>query len=144
MTDYSVEFAGQIVKGGLSFGVRAADEKNFFSVRLARLSNGPVGSLKIVRGAVVDGKPAGVTETPIPIAAARDAVFRIKLTVSGQDFTLMLGDKVVDFWSDARSKGGAVAFFAAKGEKSLIQNVRVTHQNDAVGKFVAAALPAQR
>ena len=72
------------------------------------------------------------------MTVSADTVYRIVLDVNDQSFTLMVQGKVVDFWSEEQLKSGGAGFFSAKGEKALIQNIRMSHQDDTIGKLFAA------
>jgi hypothetical protein len=60
------------------------------------------------------------------------------LDVNDQSFTLMVQGRVVDFWSEEQLKTGGAGFFGAKGERAWVQNLRMFHQNDAIGRLFAA------
>jgi hypothetical protein len=76
------------------------------------------------------------------MTVAADTVYRICMDVADQSFTLMVQGKVVDFWQEERLKTGGAGFFSAKGEQALIQNIHISHHDDAIGKLFAA-LPLQ-
>jgi hypothetical protein len=138
MRNYVVEFSAQILKGGVGFVARAADEKNYQAVRLVTLKPGPLPTVAILRYAVIDGKETNRQQTILPITVAADTVYRVSLDINDQSFTLMVQGKVVDFWSEERLKTGGAGFYGAKGERASVQNVRMFHQNDAIGKLFAA------
>jgi hypothetical protein len=50
----------------------------------------------------------------------------------------MVQGKVVDFWSEEQLKTGGAGFFSAKGEQALIQNIRISHHDDTIGRLFAA------
>ena len=137
MRNYVVEFSAQIQKGGVGVVVRAADERNYQAVRLVTLKPGPLPTVAILRYAVIDGKETNRQQTILPMTVAADTVYRISLDVNDQSFTLMVQGKVVDFWSEERLKTGGAGFYGAKGEKSWVHNLRMSHQNDAIGKLFA-------
>jgi hypothetical protein len=138
MRNYVVEFSAQIHKGGVGLVARAADERNYQAVRLVTLKPGPLPTIAILRYAVIDGKETNRQQTILPITVAADTVYRVSLDVNDQSFTLMVQGKVVDFWSEERLKTGGAGFYGAKGERASVQNVRMFHQNDAIGKLFAA------
>ncbi len=137
MRNYVVEFSAQIQKGGVGVVVRAADERNYQAVRLVTLKPGPLPTVAILRYAVIDGKETNRQQTILPMTVAADTVYRISLDVNDQSFTLMVQGKVVDFWSEERLKTGGAGFYGAKGEKAWVHNLRMSHQNDAIGKLFA-------
>jgi hypothetical protein len=145
LKDYRLEFSGQIVSRALGFVVRAADTSNYHAVKfMLSAKRNTVPTMTVVRTLVVAGKEVQRKETTVPMPVARDTVYQVALDVNDQYFTLMIRDKVVDFWSDAQLKSGGVGFFVDKGEKALIHDIKVRYQYDALGRLVAAALPAER
>jgi hypothetical protein len=138
MRNYLVEFSAQIQKGGVGFVVRAADEKNYQAIKLVTLKAGPLPTVAIQRYALLDGKEVNRHQTILPVTVSADTVYRVSLDVNDQSFTLMVQGQVVDFWSEEQLKAGGAGFFSAKGEKALIQNIRMSHQADTIGKLFAA------
>lgn len=138
MRNYLLEFSAQIQKGGVGFVVRAADEKNYQAIKLVTLKAGPLPTVAIQRFALLDGKEVNRHQTILPVTVSADTVYRVSLDVNDQSFTLMVQGQVVDFWSEEQLKAGGAGFFSAKGEKALIQNIRMSHQADTIGKLFAA------
>ena len=99
---------------------------------------GPLPVVRIVRWAVIDGHETNRNEIPLPLNVTADTQYRIAVDVNDRSFTLMVQDKVVDFWSEERLKSGGAGFFGDKGERASIHSVRMTHQDDAIGKLFAA------
>jgi hypothetical protein len=145
LKDYRLEFSGQILSRSLGFVVRAADISNYYAVKFKLSTRGVnVPTMTVVRMKVVDGKERDRKESTVPMPVTKDAVYQVSVDVNDQYFTLMIRDKVVDFWSDAQLKSGGIGFFTDKGEQALIHDVKVRHQYDALGRLVAATLPAER
>jgi hypothetical protein len=144
LSNYRMEFSAQIVSKALGFVVRAADTENYYSIKFKLSKSKLTPSVTVVRTTIEAGKEVGRKETPLPLTASRDTVYHVTLDATGDSFTLMVQDKVVDCWSDSQLKSGGVGFFAEKGEEALINAVRVRHQYDTLGRLVAAALPAKR
>jgi hypothetical protein len=138
LRDYRMTFSGQIVKQALGFVVRARDDRNYQAIKLVTVKPGPLPTVAVVRYAVVDGKETNRQKTILPMTVAADTVYRISLDVNGQSFTLMVQGKVVDFWSEEQLKTGGAGFFSAKGEQALIQNIRISHHDDTIGRLFAA------
>lgn len=137
LRDYNFEFLGQIDKKALACVFRAADFHNYYVLKLVQTSPGPMPSVQIVRYAVVDDKPEKVTSTPLRIPVTVDTVYRVNLDVKGDLYTLYIDGKVADVWSDSRFKSGGVGFFSAKDEESRILTMRVSYQDDVIGKAAA-------
>jgi hypothetical protein len=138
MSDYQAEFTGEIEKKSLGWVFRAADTRNYYWVKLTALNPGLLPTIAVVRSTVIDGKEGPRTQTLLPFAVGKDQVYRVRMEVSGQFFTLFVQDHVVAFWSDDRLKTGGIGFFSGKGEQSRLEAVRVTHQDDALGRLCAS------
>lgn len=134
LRNYSLEFTGQIENKALSCVFRAADTRNYYAVKLMVSKPGPLPTVLVVRYAVVDGKEESRNQVVLPATVYNDTIYRIRLNVKDQSYTLFVGGKVADVWSDDRLQSGGVGFFVGKGERARILGVRVTYQNDALGK----------
>jgi hypothetical protein len=145
MKDYRVDFSAQIVSRAFGFVVRASDTSNYHAVKFT-LSAKPrtVPTMTVVRTLVIAGREVRRNETTVPVPVARDTIYPVAIDVKDQYFTLMIRDKVVDFWSDAQLKSGGIGFFVDQGEKALVHDIKVRYQYDAIGRLVAATLPAER
>jgi hypothetical protein len=142
MRNYRFAFSAQLHKGGVGFVVRAADEQNYQAVKLKIAKHGPLPVVRLVRWAVIDGVATERKETPLPITVSADTQYRVAVEVNEQSVTLMVQDQVVDSWSVEQLKAGGTGFFGDKGERASIHSVRITHQDDAIGKlFAAITLP---
>jgi hypothetical protein len=137
MEDYHFEFIGQIEKKALSFVFRAWDLENYYVMRIERSGSGPMPSTKVVHYAVVDGVAEKPVSVPLPFLVTKDTVYRVDLSVKGDGFALFVNGKVADVWSDGRFKTGGVGFFCGKDEEARILSVRVSHQNDTLGRAAA-------
>ena len=137
LTDYTVEFLGQIEKKALGFTIRSADTQNYQAVKLVVKSPGPLPVISIVHYAVVGGTESARQERRLSIPVFNDTIYRIRLTVRDDTFTLAVNEQVVDAWVDNRIAKGGVGFFAGVGESSRVYDMRVYHQADALGKALA-------
>ena len=137
LTDYDVDFIARIEQKGLGFVFRASGVKNYQAVKLVITHAGPLPDVRVIHYTVVNGRETGRSDKPLPIQLAADSFFEVHIEVRGNDFTLMVQDKMADFWSDSRLKTGGVGFFCGKGESARVRRVEVTHQNDALGRFCA-------
>ncbi len=141
LTDYQMQFLGVIDKQALSWVVRAADYDNFYVIKLEMLKSGPLPTIGVTRYAVVNGKADARGDTLARIDARGDQLYRVKVDVRGDDFTLTVQGQMVDSWSEPRLKRGGIGFFSAKGEESRLRWVQVTHQYDMLGRLCAYLAP---
>ncbi|MEO8130620.1 MAG: hypothetical protein ABI822_26195, partial [Bryobacteraceae bacterium] len=138
MSDYELEFTGEIGIKSLGWAFRAADTRNYYSVKLAVIKPGPLPQVALVRSTVIDGKEGTATQVPLPFTVSNDQLYHVRMEVNGQFFTVNVQGHVVAFWSDERLKTGGIGFYSAKSEQSRLLAVRVTHQFDALGRLCAS------
>ena len=141
LTDYRFEFLGQIDRRAMGFAYRAKNLDNYYAVKFVVTSPGPLPTVHVVRYAVINGKAVSRVEKPLPMTARADMFYRVSVDVRGEDFTIMVQDQVVDFWSDKRIRQGGVGFFCDRGERARLSWVEVTHQYDTLGKLCAFVAP---
>ena len=141
LTDYRLEFLGQLEKRGMGWAVRARDTDNYEAVRLLVTRPGPLPMVDLIHYAVVAGKQVDRVEKPLPLTIRTDMMFRARMDVQGDDFTLIIQGQIVDFWSDGRLKRGGVGFFCQKGEVARLRWVEVSHHYDMLGRLCAYLTP---
>jgi len=141
LNDYQLQFLAAIDKQALSWVVRAADYDNFYVIKLEVLKSGPLPTIGVTRYAVVNGKADSRGDTLARIDARSDQLYRVRVDVRGDDFTLTVQGQLVDSWSEPRLKHGGIGFFSARGEESRVRWVQVTHQYDMLGRLCAYLAP---
>lgn len=137
LTDYEVEFTARFEQKAMGFVFRAADTANYQAVKLVMTRPGPLPEVHLVRYTVLNGREGPRSDRRLPMTLEADTFFTVHLDVRGSDFTLMIQDKMADFWSDDRLKTGGIGFFGGKGESACLRRVDVSYQNDSLGRFCA-------
>lgn len=141
LTDYRLEFLGQIEQKSMSWVVRAKDLRNFYAVKITLRDEGPVPTAYLQRYAVVDGKPTEVVQKRLPMQVTQDTLYRVLMEVRQENYVLTVQGQIVDSWSEPRLKSGGVGFFSAKGELARLRWVGVWHQYDTLGRLCAFLAP---
>jgi hypothetical protein len=141
LTDYTFEFLGQLDRKSLSWAFRAQDFGNYYAQRLVVLQPGPLPVVGLQTWAVIGGKAGPKREVILPIVTRNEMLYRIKLDVRNENFTLSIQGQLVDFWSDGRLKSGGVGLFGSRGQESRVRWVQVSHQYDALGRLCAYLAP---
>ncbi len=141
MADYRFDFMGTVDPRARGIVFRAADSENYYGYRLVMVKPKPLPEMHVIHYAVVNGKESLRSETPLPLSLSSDTFFRAQIDVRGSDFTLMVENKVADFWSDNRLKTGGVGFFCGRGEEARLRWVDVSHQYDTLGRLCAYLAP---
>jgi hypothetical protein len=141
LTDYQMQFLGMIDREALSWVIRAQDFRNYYVVKLVMLESGPLPTIGLVRYAVIDGVPRDRVDTPVAINARMDTLYRVRVDVSGENFSVSVQDRMVDSWSEPRLKRGGIGFYTAGREESRLRWVQLTHQYDVLGRLCAYLAP---
>jgi hypothetical protein len=137
LSDYRLEFLGQIEAKSLSWVFRAQDLWNYYAMKIAIAKPGPLPAATIVRFAVIDGEKDRAVESSLPVTVTGDTLYRIEQIVHGSDFLTRVNGQVVDHWSDPRLKRGGMGFVSNTGERARLRWVRLAHQDDLIGKILA-------
>jgi hypothetical protein len=141
LTDYRLEFLGEIDKKGMGCAFRATNLDNYYAVKFIVVRPGPLPEVHVVRYAVIGGKEGPHVEKPLPFVTRADMLYRIRVDVQGSDFAIRAQDQIVDFWSDDRIPRGGVGLFCAHGEKARVRWLEVSHQYDTLGRLCAYLAP---
>ncbi len=141
LTDYRLEFMGDVSQKALGFVFRATGSENYYAVKIQVAQPGPIPLIQVVRYAVIDGREGPHIVKPLPVSARGDLPYRVLLEVRGSDFSLFIERKVADYWSDSRLASGGVGFFCGKGERARLRWVEVSHQYDTLGRLCAYLAP---
>lgn len=141
MRDYTFQFLGQIERKSLNWVFRAADAKNYYSMRIVIMRGGPLPEAQLVRSTVIGGKERAVKSLPIPFPIQPDTLYLVRMDIRGQDYTTYIQGQVVDTFSDPNLEQGGVGFYSGKGDKSMLRWVEVTHQYDFLGRLCALVAP---
>ncbi|MDX1979869.1 MAG: hypothetical protein SFV51_06355 [Bryobacteraceae bacterium] len=141
LTDYRVDFLGQIERRSLGWVIRAKDHRNYHAGKITLTKSGPLPRAIVEHYVVVNGRPDRHQSRPLPLEIRSDTLYRVRMDVEGEDFTLSVQGQIVDHWSDNRHPSGGVGFFSDRGEQSRLRWVEVTHQADTIGKLCAFLAP---
>ncbi|HBY60495.1 MAG TPA: hypothetical protein DEH78_11780 [Solibacterales bacterium] len=138
MSDYQMEFEGQIQKKALSYAFRAPDLKNYYACKIV-LPSESSGPAEIVRLVVLDGREQLRTRLPIPFRIDRDTSYRVRVNVRGNNFRTWINGQVIDSWGDKRIATGGVGFFSEKGEQAALKWVRLANQDSFLSRLLTFA-----
>jgi hypothetical protein len=121
MTDYQMQFTGQIESKALGWVFRLSDTRNYYAMKIETLRP---GAMAITHFAVVDGRESSYAQRPLTVDARPGAAYRVKLDVNGPRFTVSIAGEPVDFWTDNRLKSGAVGFMNERDERGATSSVQ--------------------
>lgn len=141
LSDYKLEFLGQIDRQALSWVVRAADFRNYNAIKLVVTESGPLPKVALVSYPVIRGRAGPPRRVQLPFPVRNETSSRVQVEVQGDRVAVTIQDTLVDSWSEARLPGGGVGFFGGRGELARVRWVGVTHQDDFLGKLCALLAP---
>lgn len=143
MTDYKMEFLTQIERKSVGWVFRAADDQNYYAMKLAVTEPGPRPLVALVRYQVIDGKKESRGETPVQVMMHNNRPYRVEVDVKGNTFLTSIEGQLVDTWSDDRLKSGGVGFFTEGSEKARLYWMKITKNSDFLGKLCSILVPKE-
>ena len=131
MSDYRVEFNGQIERKSLGWVFRVADPRNYQVAKLQ--ASRPGAPLTLVRFAVVQGVEDPHVSVKLP-SVSGSGMLKVKLDANRSRFTIYVQNKVVEDWQDDRLKTGGIGFLNERDERGQVESVEVSFQKAGVSK----------
>jgi hypothetical protein len=142
LTDYRMEFLGQIERRSMGWVVRAADMRNYYALKLTIVADGPQPEVALIRYPVINGVAGPASQQLLPLDVRTDTVYRVQTEVRDDYYAVIVQGKVVDSWTDGRLKRGSIGLFSGKGELARVRWVGVWHQYDTLGRLCALLAPS--
>jgi hypothetical protein len=147
LSNYQMEFMGQIERKSMDWAFRATDTKNYYATKLVITRPGPLPNAGLVRFVVLDGRERERVELPLPLTLERGVDYRVRVNVQGTRFLTSVNGQLVSSWSDDRISRGGVGFFSDDGEAALLKWVSVSERDSFLAKiashFSLIVFPAQ-
>ena len=137
LSNYEMEFMGQIDHKSMDWAFRAADPKNYYATKLVITRPGPLPNAGLVRFVVLDGRERERTELPLPLTLQRGVDYRVRLNVQGSRFLTSVNGQLVSSWSDDRLSRGGIGFFSDEGESALLKWVSISERDSLLAKIAA-------
>jgi hypothetical protein len=136
-TDYTLEFFAQIERQSLGWVVRARDTRNYYVMKVTTVRTGMRPLVALAHYSVVDGRKAGYTEMPLDIMVHNSRPMQVQVDVQGNRFTASVDGQQVGSWTDDAPATGGVGFFSENGEKARLYWMRVSRNQDFLGRICA-------
>jgi len=136
-TNYQLEFFGQIEKSSVDWVVRAQDSKNYYAMKLKVIESGLRPIVAMVHYNVTNGKRSPSHELPLNVMVHNGRPMQVLVDVVGSRFTASVDGQQVDSWTDRAPSTGGVGFFAEAGEKARLYWMRVSKNQDFIGRVCA-------
>ncbi len=137
LSDYEFRLVGQIDRRSLGWVFRASDLRNYYAVRVTIARPGPLPLAVLVREVVVNGVRVEHVELPLPLSIRNDTVYRVTTVARHDQFTISVNGRLVDAFHDGRHPAGGVGLFSEPGEAGRVFRVRVSHNDDLLGRICA-------
>ncbi len=127
LSDYRIEFQGDIENKSLGWVFRAADPDNYYAMKLTAASAAPPAKVALFKYIVAKGHATQVGRVPVDLDVESDTVFKVRVDVRGPKFSTYVQSQPVDVWTDDQLKSGGVGFLNEHGERGRIKSVSIRY-----------------
>ncbi len=135
--DYHLEFFGQIDHKSMGWTVRSKDEKNYYAMKFTVVEPGLRPIIAMVHYPVVGGRKGHQLETPLNVMVHNNKPFQVAVDVKGNRVVTSIDGQEVDTWIDDAIAAGGVGFFSEAGEKARLYWMKVSKNEDFLGRICA-------
>jgi hypothetical protein len=137
LTNYELEFMGQINHKSMDWAFRAADLHNYYATKLVITHPGPLPNAGLVRYIVLDGRERERVELPLPLTLDSGVDYRVRVSVRGDRFLTSVNGQLISSWMDNRISRGGVGFFSEDGESAMLKWVSVAERDSFLARFAS-------
>jgi hypothetical protein len=137
LSNYQMEFMGQIEHKSMDWAFRAADAKNYYATKLVITHPGPLPNAGLVRFVVLDGRERERVELPLPLTLERGIDYHVQVNIQGKRFLTSVNGQLVSSWIDDRISRGGVGFFSESGESALVRWVSVSERDSFLSRIAS-------
>ena len=127
LSDYRIEFQGQIETKSIGWIFRAADTDNYYAMKLQLVSPELPLTVVLYKYMVLKGRQVQVGRVPIDVPVKNDTVFSIRVDVRGPKFNTYVQGQPVDVWTDDQIRSGGVGFLNERSERGKIKSVALSY-----------------
>ena len=124
MSDYRIEFKGQIEAKALGWIFRAANKRNYYAMKLEMVKAGLSPRVVLSRTAVINDQETQRSQTELTMPVALDTVYAIRTDVWGSTFKTFIQGELVDTWVDDRLKTGGFGLLRDKDETAQVRSIQ--------------------
>jgi hypothetical protein len=137
LSNYELEFLGQIDHKSMDWAFRAADLHNYYATKLVMTHPGPLPNAGLVRFVVLDGRERERVELPLPLTLERGVDYKVRVSVRGNRFLTSVNGQLISSWMDSRISRGGVGFFSEDGESSVLKWVSVSERDSFLARMAS-------
>lgn len=127
LSDYRIEFQGQIDTKSMGWVFRAADPNNYYAMKLMVVMPGPSPRFALVKSVVRNGRETEAGRVSLNIPARNDTVFSVRTDVRGLKYSTYVQGQPVDVWTDNQLPSGGVGFLNERSERARIKTVSIAY-----------------
>jgi hypothetical protein len=136
-SDYRMEFYGQIESQSMGWVVRARDKQNYYAMKFTVIEPGLRPIIAMVHYQVTNGKRGHAVATPLSVMVHNNRPYHVSVDVRGNHFAAAIEGEPVESWTDDTPAQGGVGFFSEAGEHARLYWMRVSRNQDWLGRFCA-------
>ena len=137
LSNYELEFLGQIDRKSMDWAFRAADLHNYYGTKLVMTHTGALPNAGLVRFVVLDGRERERVELPLPLTLERGVDYKVRVSVRGNRFLTSVNGQLISSWMDNRISRGGVGFFSEDGESSVLKWVSVSERDSFLARVAS-------
>jgi hypothetical protein len=137
LSNYELEFMGQINHKSVDWAFRAADLHNYYATKLVITHPGPLPNAGLVRFIVLDGRERERVELPLPLTLESGVDYRVRVSVRGNRFLTSVNGQLISSWMDSRISRGGVGFFSEDGESAMLKWVSVSERDSFLARLAS-------
>jgi hypothetical protein len=137
LSNYELEFLGQIDRKSMDWAFRAADLHNYYATKLVITRPGPLPNANLVRFVMLDGRERERVELPLPLTIERGVDYKISVSIHGNRFLTSVNGQLISSWMDGRISRGGVGFFSEDGEASVLKWVSVSDRDSFLARMTS-------
>ncbi len=127
LSDYRIEFQGEIDSKSIGWVFRAMDPYNYYAMKLAAVTPGLSPKMALIKYTVVQGHETEIGRVPVNMDARNDTVFNVRVDVRGSKFSTFVEGQPVDVWTDEQLKSGGVGFLNERAERARIKSASISY-----------------
>ena len=137
LTNYQMEFQGQVERKSLSWAFRASDSDNYYASKVVMTKPGPLPNASLIRYAVLNGREWDRVQLPLPVTLERGVDYRVRMSVQDDHFIAYLNGRVIGSWTDHRLNHGGVGFFADEDDGQQVAWVSISEHDSFLGRMLS-------
>jgi hypothetical protein len=126
LSDYRIEFQGQIDTKSMGWVFRAADPNNYYAMKLM-VTPGTSPRLTLGKYVIRSGRETEAGRVSLNIQARNDTIFSVRTDVRGLKFSTFIQGQPVDVWTDNQLASGGVGFLNERSERARIKTVSIAY-----------------